>query len=342
MCSARKGPSAAKSSPSSSGRQQWGGPVLCHSGWGVQDQTCRAGSCWGGGCTGGPLPVGTRRDTEGDREPGDSSYRLPFAAPRSGRPLRHHGVALRARSRELGVSKGDSAAAPPSRCPPPQGLTLSPLGPGAPTSPCKEERVRCCTDAHRGAGSTSLETPIPEGPSFTPPHWFSSPQGPLPCLHAPPGSQASPAGQRRVVREGLGWGCSQGWGDLPPGHDLLLAPGAHLHPARRKGREKNVWDGDTPSVTLPWGQARRWLPVPQGLAQWDFPSLVVGTWVTLGGPWQDLPVALGLHARLWLPAARPPAHPAGEGKSSSQPCRVPHHVTGHPTGPPPPQVPGTE
>lgn len=57
-------------------------------------------------------------------------------------------------------------------------------------------------------------------------------------------------------------------------------------------------------------------------------------------------MALGLHARLWLPAARPPAHPARGRQElvpvlaahhSSQPCRVPHHVTGHPPGPPHPR-----
>lgn len=53
-----------------------------------------------GGCRIKPAGLaGTRRDDiEWGRETGDSSYRLPFAAPQSGRPLHHHGIALHARS----------------------------------------------------------------------------------------------------------------------------------------------------------------------------------------------------------------------------------------------------
>lgn len=46
-----------------------------------------------------PAHQDERDITEGDREDGDSSYRLPLAAPHSGRPLHHHSIALHTRER---------------------------------------------------------------------------------------------------------------------------------------------------------------------------------------------------------------------------------------------------
>lgn len=97
------------------------------------------------------------------------------------------------------MSGGGQRCCPPSRCPPPQGLTLSPLGPGAPASPCEEgEMVRHCKDAQWGAGSTSLETPIPGGVPFSPP---SSPAPRVP--HLVP--TLPPVPRQALQERGEGW-----------------------------------------------------------------------------------------------------------------------------------------
>lgn len=110
ICSAREDPSAGKSSSSSSQRDR----------------------------------------NNGERKDRDSSYRFPLAALYSRRPLHHHSITLYTQSRERGGGEGDQGCCLPSHCPLPQGLTLSPLGPGAPRSPYEEgEMLQRCT-----AGST--------------------------------------------------------------------------------------------------------------------------------------------------------------------------------------------
>lgn len=52
---------------------------------------------------------------------------------------------------ERGCEK-EARVLPASPLPPPQGLTLSPLGPGAPRSPCEDEG-RCSKDAQQGAAA---------------------------------------------------------------------------------------------------------------------------------------------------------------------------------------------
>jgi len=72
--------------------------------------------------------------------------------------------------------------------------------------------VRCCKDAQWGAGSTSPETPIPEDPNprgcIIRPCRLFSPQGPLPCPRALPGSQASPARGEGWSGRGLAMGAA--------------------------------------------------------------------------------------------------------------------------------------
>lgn len=189
ICSAREGPSAGRSSPSSSQRDR----------------------------------------EDGEREDRDSSYRLPLAAPCSRRPLHHHSIALYTQSRERGGGEqGGQGCCLPFHCPSPQGLTLSPLGPGAPRSPCEEgEMLQGCT-----AGS-GQHLPIPRGASFSP--QLLGPQSPLPCPHAPPGSQASPVGEKRgVVRKGPRSGCSWGRGVLTAGPRSPSGPGRPSSPCKKE------------------------------------------------------------------------------------------------------------
>lgn len=127
-----------------------------------------------------PAPQG-RAGRWGHRAP-PGTYRLPLAAPRPGGPLHHDGVTL---GEIWGEQGGDTAPLCPTTTPPqPRGLTLSPLGPMAPTSPCGDGAARCHED---GRGQH-----LPGG--FPPPP--GSPD-PLPCPHAPLGPPASPVGQRR-------------------------------------------------------------------------------------------------------------------------------------------------
>lgn len=122
-----------------------GRAVLCHLGKGLQDQTCSAGTCpgpgagqagpWGGGCTGEPLPIREERQHRGG--PGEWGHLLP--APPCCPVLQQAPPSPQYRpacpKEEAGVSRRSRCCCPPSHCPPARGLTLSPLGPGAPTSP---------------------------------------------------------------------------------------------------------------------------------------------------------------------------------------------------------------
>lgn len=147
--------------------------------------------------------------------------------------------------REVGVSREARAAACLSTAPHPKDspCLLWVLGPQGPPV----RKVRCCKDALQGAGSTSQYLEVHHSPPSSSAH-----RVPYLVPTLPP-----------VPRQAL-WGRREGWSGRGPdqgaageggylllAHDPLLALGAHLHPARRKGCEKGVWVGGSPASPHP-------------------------------------------------------------------------------------------
>lgn len=177
---------------------------------------------------------------DGDREDGDSSYRLPLAAPCSSRPLHHHSITLHTRRTEVGVRRGASAAVLPPTAPCPGDSPCLLWAPGPQHLPARKKDGEMLQGCAVGAGEGAVPPWGPQSPGVhCSPPGISSPQGPLPCPHAPPGSQASPVGERRgVVREDPSRGCSQGRGVLTTGPRSPSGPGRPSSPCEKKGMGK--------------------------------------------------------------------------------------------------------
>lgn len=197
--------------------------------------------------------------------------------------------------------------------------------------------VRHCKDVRQGAGSTSLGTLISGGASFAPPAPVSpAPRVPYLVPTLPPvprqALQEKGGGGQRVARPGV----QLGRGVFTAGPRSPSGPGRPSSPCEKKGiREEGLgWGHPQRHPTLGTGVELAPCPLRPGAVGFPVPGGgdTGGCSEDVGGLWRYLPVALGLRARLWLLAARPPGHPARGRQElvpvlaahcSSQPCPAP-------------------